>query len=1025
MKAKIKRLRLLRRVILLVSCLAVLLCTSYTLQAQQVTLTGKVVSAKDNNPLPGASVLVEGSLLGASTAADGTFSIRANTGSKITISSVDYISRELKVTAGDLGVIKLEEDPKSLNSVVVVGYGTQKKVSVTGAISTLNMVDKEGQPLTNVSNALHGVPGLFVNQGNSQPGVDRSTIRIRGVGTLNNSDPLVLVDGIEYSMDELNPNDIESLTVLKDASAAIYGSRAANGVILVTTKTGKGVSRTNYSYYYGIQKPTTLPDAIWDPIVYMNLKNQAERNGGKQAVDYSDAEIAEYQAGMATDPFTYPASNWFDIALGNGIIQKHDLSFSGSTDKYSYRLSLGYLDRNGIMIGPGNKENKYSIGLNAAMNVSKNLKVGITLDGYYRNYTQPFYTDFWNYLSRTLPILTDTLPDGRYGNSWLRTPGRNNWENPRMLTDNGYSNKEVQRFLTTVFADYKLPLNITYRIKFGVDKYDGLLKAFTPRMQTFNPKTGAAINWNSPSTAPRSGNTDYNDMAIHFFNTLDWQKQFGNVHNVSAMVGASYDNFGHDQFAAEMTGYLDATLTALDAGTVRQAISGNTTKDVLESYFGRLNYDYDGKYLLEATFRYDGSSRFAPGNRWGFFPSASAGWRIDKERFFNSDFIDLLKIRASVGKLGNQSVALYSYENAINLGQDYSFSGVLSSGAASTAYADRAISWESTTTYNIGADINLLKNHVSLSLDVYRKRTDGILRTVNLPAQIGNLSGPKQNVGSVDNSGYEITASYRNSVGNFTYEVSGNIAYNRNRVVNLNGQILYNDNTNLSTITKEDNQMNAFYLLEADGIFQSDEEVKASAFQSNATRAGYLRYKDQNKDNIINGDDRIVVNASSIIPKYTFGFGINLGYKGISLTSFFQGVSGVKLYPTANLAFPFNNGANATWEWATDAWTPDNRQARLPIVTESTGSQDNFLPSTFWLRDGSYLRMKNIQLAYELPTKWLSKVKVTKLNVFINGENLVTFTKYKDFDIESVLNASTIYHYPMLKTISGGVNLTF
>jgi hypothetical protein len=219
--------------------------------------------------------------------------------------------------------------------------------------------------------------------------------------------------------------------------------------------------------------------------------------------------------------------------------------------------------------------------------------------------------------------------------------------------------------------------------------------------------------------------------------------------------------------------------------------------------------------------------------------------------------------------------------------------------------------------------------------------------------------------------------------------------------------------------------MNAFYLLESDGIFQSDEEVKASAFQSNATRAGYLRYKDQNKDNIINGDDRIVVNASAIMPKYTFGFGINLGYKGISLTSFFQGVAGVKLFPTANLAFPFNNGANATWEWATDAWTPDNPQARLPIVTESTGAQDNFLPSTFWLRDGSYLRMKNIQLAYALPTKWLSKVKVTKLNVFINGENLVTFTKYKDFDIESVLNASTIYHYPMLKTISGGVNLTF
>jgi TonB-linked SusC/RagA family outer membrane protein len=659
------------------------------------------------------------------------------------------------------------------------------------------------------------------------------------------------------------------------------------------------------------------------------------------------------------------------------------------------------------------------------MNVSKRLKVGITLDGYYRQYTQPFYTDFWNYLTRTLPILTDTLPDGRYGNSWLRTPGRNNWENPRMLAFNGYSNKVVQRFLTTVFADYKLPFNITYRVKFGVDKYDGLLSEFTPTMQTFNPKTGAAINWNSPSTAPRGGNTDYNDLAIHFYNTLEWQKQFADVHNVSAMVGSSYDNFGHDQFAAAMTGYLDATLTALDAGTIRYSTSGNSSKDVLESYFGRLNYDFDGRYLLEATFRYDGSSRFAYGNRWGFFPSASAGWRIDKEKFFHSKFIDLLKLRASWGKLGNQAVALYSYENAINLGQDYSFSGVLASGAAATAYSDPAISWETTTTYNAGTDIALLNNSIALTFDVYKKRTDGILRTVNLPGQIGNLSGPKQNVGSVENTGYEITALYRNAVGKFDYEVSANISYNRNRVANLNGQILYNDGTNLSTITKEDNQMNAYYLLEADGIFQSDDEVTKSAFQSNATRAGYIRYKDQNKDNIINGDDRVIVNTSSIMPKYTFGFGVNLGYKGFSLTSFFQGVTGIKVYPTANLAFPFNNGANATWEWATDAWTPDNRQARLPIVTESTGSQDNFLPSTFWLKDGSYLRMKNIQFGYTLPTKWLSKVKISKLNVFINGENLVTFTKYKDFDIESIVNASTLYHYPMLKTISGGVNITF
>jgi TonB-linked outer membrane protein, SusC/RagA family len=1023
MKAKIQRLRVVQ---LAMACLAVALLTATSLQAQQVTTKGKIVSAKDGSPLPGVTVQVAGTTQGVTTGSDGSFSIDAPAGSKLVISYVGYIDKELKVTGANAGTVELNEDTKTMNSVVVVGYGTQKKVNLTGSISTVNMLDKEGQPITNVSNALHGTPGLFVNLGNSQPGVDRATIRIRGVGTMNNSNPLVLVDGIEYSMDELNPNDIESITILKDASAAIYGSRGANGVILVTTKTGKGASKVNYSYYNGMQKPTRLPDAIWDPIVYMKLKNQAVLNSGKQQPDYSDAEIAEYEAGLKTDPIVYPSNNWFDIALGKGFIQKHDLSVSGSSDKGQYRLSLGYMDRDGILFGPGNHAKNYSLGLNASYNVNKKLKVGITLDGYYRSYTTPLYDDTWNYLFRTLPILTDQLADGRYGNSWLRTPGRNNWENPRMLAFNGYSHKYVQRFLATIFAEYKLPFDITYNIKFGADKYDGLRNQFTPRMQTFNPKTGAATNWNSPATAPRTAKTDENDLNIHFYNTLNWQRTFGGVHNLTAMVGGSYDRFSTDEYSATQTGYLDAQLVAINAGTIRNNITGaGLREDILESLFGRVTYDYDGKYLFEATFRRDGSGRFAPQNRWGSFPSASVGWRIDKESFFESNFINMAKLRFSVGKLGNQAVDLYSYEPTVVLGQDYSFGGTLHSGGAMTSYADPNIKWESTTTYNLGTDINMWNNRIALTVDLYKKRTTDILREVKLPDQVGNLNGPKKNVGTVDNTGIELTLAYRDHIGEVDYEFNGNIAYNKNKVVDLGGQILYNDGTNLSTITRAGIPMNSFYLLEAEGIFQSDDEVANSAFQSNATRAGYIKFKDQDKNNIINADDRIIVDASSIMPKYTFGFGFNVGYKGFTLSGFFQGVAGIKIYPTANLAFPFNNGANATWQWVTDAWTPENKNARLPIVTESTGSKDNFQPNTFWLQDGSYLRLKNVQLSYNVPSKWLSKVKISRVNVFVNAENWVTFTKYKDFDIESIVNASTLYHYPMLKTLSGGVNLTF
>ncbi|MBO9730688.1 MAG: TonB-dependent receptor [Chitinophaga sp.] len=1011
------RFRLLKPAVFLLLCIGIIGSKPLMLQAQDLPVRGRVTGT-NGTPLIGVNVLVAGTNRGAATDVNGAFKLNAPAGAVLKLSFIGYLPKDVIVTGKPLQII-LQEDVQKLNDVVVVGYGTQKKASLTGAITTVKMSDKAGQPITNVSNALHGVPGVFANLSNSQPGVDRSTIRIRGVGTLSGNDPLVLVDGIEYSMDELNPNDIETITVLKDAAAAIYGSRAANGVIIVTTKKGKGTSHVNYSYFYGQQKATYLPDAINDPIVYMRLKNQALKNEGK-AAEYSDADIAEYEAGMKTDPFTYPANDWYKIALKNGVIQKHDLSVAGSGDKYQYRLSLGYLDRDGILFGPGNHEKKYSVGLNATMDVSKRLRAGITLDGYYRNYTTPFYSDSWAYLARTLPILTDTLKDGRYGNSWMRTTGRNNWENPRMLAFNGLQTKVVQRFLTTVFAEYKLPFDINYNIKFGVDKYDGILSGFTPRMQTFDPKTLKPTNWNSPATAPRSAKTDYNNMNIHFYNTLDWRKSFAK-HNVSVMAGASYDNMDADSWAASMYGYLDGRLDALSVGTTWNATSGNVTRDVLESYFGRANYDYDGKYLVEATFRYDGSGRLGKQSRWAFFPSISAGWRIDKEAFFQSGFVNFLKLRASAGQMGNQAVDLYSTQAAVLLGEDYSFGGVLNSGAAKKADADSSLRWEITTIYNAGVDINIWKNRLGFTVDAYHKMTNGILRSVALPSQVGNLTGAKQNVGSVRNIGLETTVQYNDRFGDLDVNIYGSLSLNKNEVTDLHGEIIYGS----GTITREGYPIESYYLLQADGIFQSQDQIDHSAKQSANTKPGYIKFKDAKEDGIINGDDRVIVGSSSSVPKTTYGFGFNLGYKGITLTAAFQGIGGIKALPVANLAFPFNNGANATWEWTRDAWTPDNPNARLPIVTTSTGSIDNFQRSTFWLRDNSYLRLKNIQLGYSLPQSVLSKVKIQKVNFFINAENLLTFSRYKDFDPESVLNQTDLYSYPMLKTFNGGVNITF
>src|SRR5690606_11062814 len=611
------------------------------------------------------------------------------------------------------------------------------------------------------------------------------------------------------------------------------------------------------------------------------------------------------------------------------------------------------------------------------------------MNGYYRDYTQPVYGngDFWKGVMRALPLLPDTLANGAYGVPTIRTQGRNNWEHPRMLAEEGNYKKTVQRFLTTLYADYQLPFNLNYHAKLGMDKYDGFQEQFVPHMtkQLNQPdENGNPIiqTWNNPATAPRATNNDYNDLSLHIFNTLNWSGKLAEDHNLNLMVGGSYDWYHSQGFDAQTTGFLDGSLSAIGVGTERLAINGSSTEDILISYFGRANYDYKEKYLLELTARYDGSSRFAPGNRWGFFPGVSAGWRLDKEAFMQDSFFDFFKLRASVGALGNQAVALYSYEQSIVLGQDYSFGGALISGAAANAYSDPNISWETTTSYNVGLDLGIFDNKLSFTGEVYKRRTTDILRTVNLPAQIGNLSGPKRNVGTVDNMGYELSVGYRNQQGDWWYDVSGNFNYNKNKVIDLDGQILYDDGTNLSTITQEGLPMNAHYLLDAVGIFQNEDEIAQWADQGAGTIPGFIKYRDVNEDGVINGDDRIVINSSSIMPNYTFGAQFNVGYKVFDLGTTLQVVAGMKVYPTGNIAFPFNNGANATWEWATDAWTPENTNAPLPIVTESKDGQGNFRRSNFWLRDGSYLRIRNIQLGYSLPERWLSEIKIQKIHFY-------------------------------------------
>lgn len=980
-------------------------------------VSGKVTGS-GGEPIPGANVVLKGTTTGTSTNAEGNFSLTIPSGSGTLIFSfIGYDTQEVPVNDRAVLDVVLKENNQALNEVVVVGYGTQKKVNLTGALSTLDMKTKENTPVTNTSQALHGVSGLWVNQAGSKPGADNATIRIRGVGTTNNSNPLVLVNGVEYDMNMVNPNDIETITVLKDASAAIYGSRAANGVILITTKAGKeGKTQINYNFSYGFQSPTRMPDVVWNPIQYMQLKNQALRNEGKTVVDYSDAQIDQYQKGMATNPYAYPNINWFDQVMRKGKLNQHHLQFSGGSDKLTYSLALGYMNQQGVLID-NDKADRYSLDLNLSAKVTKNLRVGANLIGSYRHSQEPVdgTSSYFGALMRVLPIFTPYVQDGRYGNVAFRTPGRNSIENPMKLVKEGQRTYGVQRLLTKLYADYQLPHNLKYSINFGFDKLDSLERRFNSRVNTYDPLTLAPMTYGNPVAYNATGD----NLNLTFYQTLSWEQTLGGSHNVSAMIGQSYNDFDRGKFSSSVESTPGSTLTDIGAGSLNPAVGGAVTRDRLASYFGRINYAFKEKYLLEAVLRYDGSSRFALGKRWGLFPGISGGWRIDQEDFFRLKFINLLKLRASWGKLGNQSVPLYSYLNVVSLGGDYSFGGVIQPGAATTAYNDPGISWETTANYNAGIDLEAWSGKLGAEFDIFTRKTTGILRQVAIPSQVGALAGPSRNIGAVNNAGFELSLSHRNRIQDFRYELRAGLSYVKNEVKDLRGETVIDGRR----ILKEGAPIDAYYLYQADGIYQTQDEIKNSATVSSAVKPGYLKYRDVNNDGKINGDDRMVTGSS--IPKWNYSFMINLSYKRFSLNTFLQGVQGISIYPTANLAYPVNNGAGLTREWATDSWTPQNTGARLPILTTPQGASENYQNSTFWLRDASYLRVQNVQLNYAFPEQWLGKAKISKLNVFFNLQNFFTFSKYKDSDPERNIRQDTLYDYPLLKTVSFGLSASF
>lgn len=989
---------------------------------QSITVSGRVTGADNSSGLPGVSVQVKGTSRGDITDATGRFTLKVPSSAVVLVFSyTGYTQQEVPLEGRTSVNVVLQVAEGKLQEVVVVGYGQQRKANLTGSLATIDQKALANRPITNASQALQGMPGVFVNQTKGRPGADGATIRIRGVGTLNNSNPLVLVDGVEFPLSDINPNDIESITVLKDAaSAAIYGNRAANGVVLVKTKTGqRGRLRVDYNFYTGIQQATILPESITNAVQYMEGKNRALANEGKPA-EYNPALIEEYRNGK--DPYIYPNTNWFDVMFRTAPIQEHNLRFSGGSDRSVFSISLGYMDQQGILINSWAR--KYAINSNISVDVTDRLKMGAGLIGTYWVNRESAYTSdeangeggLMGLIYRGLPMQVPYAQDGSYADQWVRVPGHNFFRNPLALSYEGFHRNASLRALANVFAEYRLPANIRYRTTVAANMLYATEKYANPQVDLTNPKTGVVTPMgNIPARGVRQISRD--SISITNFHTLTWDREWG-PHHTAALLGFSVETFTGNRFSASNQGYLDNSLTELDAGSNTPLVSGTSGKSRLLSYFGRINYDYAGKYLLEANFRYDGSSRFATGKRWGFFPSVSGGWRISEEAFLKNTAVSNLKLRASWGRLGNQNIPLFSYVDGVAVGQNYNFNNTVVSGAAIRQLSDPAITWETTAITDIGLDLGFFGNKLYAELDWFSKRTTNILRQIAIPAQVGNLDGPYRNIGTVSNRGIEITAGYQNKAGDFSYNLSGNLTYVKNKVVDLRGQRYYDGNR----ITAEGYPIDAFYGLKAIGIFQSEDEIKNHAFQNTVTRPGDVKYEDTDHNNIIDNNDRVVIGNS--IPRYTYSFVIGAGYKGIELNTFFQGIKDADTYLNGNLAQPYRNGAGVTAEWLTDSWTPEHPDASLPRLTTGNGYPQNYQNSGFWVRDASYLRLKNIQLSYTLPKVWLQRARISQVKVFVNAQNWVTFTKLKLGDPERDLTRSTLIEYPNNKMLTGGVNIS-
>lgn len=974
-------------------------------------ITGTV---KDNNgePVIGANVSVKGTTNGTITDVDGNFSLEnISDNDIIVISYIGYTSQEIKAGKQTSLKIILKEDTQAIDEVVVVGFGTQKKVNLTGSIGTVKTDEVlKSRPVTNVQELLAGsVPGMVVSKGSGAAGSGAS-INIRGTSTIGNSSGvLVLIDGMPGNIYTLNPNDIESVSVLKDAaSAAIYGSRAANGVVLVTTKTAKATERptVEFSSNIGIQNPQFKLDFVGSED-FMRLYDQAMINDGKDAI-YGEQGIQDLRAGKYVD------NKWYkEIYKKNTIINNTHLALSGKERSIAYRFSISNDYQDGNL--PNNNYNRLIFKPDMRFQILKNLEAHASLQYTQTNIKNPNggTTGWQSQAARISPITPIRNSDGSYA------AGGAMGGNPIAgVNESGYS-KERHKEMMAIFDVTYSPLK-DWNIKGNIATYshNTTTKNRVSTYYLYDEEGNIAKTENRVSSLKETNTYNFRTQ-LQF--TTDYSFKIASDHNFKVLAGYSQEYYKSDGFWASRDNMPFDNVDVLNTGSSNKQ-NGSADGDgneyandvAVQSWFGRLNYDYQGKYLFEASLRADGSSRFARNHRWGVFPSFSAGWNLHRESFMieTNNWLSELKIRASWGVLGDAEKVGY-YPTAQILSYDpkiYAFNDKLVGGAYNNIAVNQNITWEESKYTNIGLDFGLFDQRIKLSADYFINMRDNILYRPPVPSEFG-LNAPYSNLLKMKNQGMDIMAGYQDGNGDFHWGIDVNLSYSKNKVLEMGDSERWIEN---NTVTYLNDRYQLPFGYEAIGLFQSEEEIANSPNQGNVL-PGNIKYKDQNGDNIIDGEDRVVLNRK--IP-LNFGMNLSFGYKDFDFSLNMYGKLNTKKYLQGYEGWAFYLTDNAR-PMHLDAWSESNPDASYPRLTLTNTSNDyDSRYNSFWLRTADYLKIQNVQVGYTVPQSVLERVNIKYLRVYLSGQNLATITGYDGFDPEGGW-------YPLARTFSFGFNLQF